>query len=241
MIYFGLRYLEHNANEPVSRLLNDIFDHETEDLLGNITGGRTKRALFTRFRATLGSVFKFSSAPFQRWFEWSVRAAYEWIEHCDPTVDKIIYGPEPVPLLYDHASMVEKFDECLKSTDWPENEQSPVDAAPGTGGGMSKPSKRTYESEYTNADGSIGDSRKRSQNSRGTGSYGSSLQHEMKPGMSTPSKVKRSRGVSRGGSRAGSRGGSRGGSQGGSNSQRTMRSSEHAMNTRSRAKSNPGA
>lgn len=169
MLYFGLRYLQHNSDIGVPVLLTEIFDHERINKKGCVLGGKMKRFLLRDPREYLGVNFKFLSTPFQRWFEWAAQAAYEWIQHCDPrsqvAVEKT-QGVESQLQFFDHSKMAQAFIECLNSQDWPTDEPPPVDAAPKSNGGRRRTSKRSFEeSEDIDEDGCIGGSRKQSRTS----------------------------------------------------------------------------
>ncbi|KAG6893425.1 hypothetical protein C0993_001122, partial [Termitomyces sp. T159_Od127] len=159
MLYFGLRYLQHNYARRVPSLLKYIFDYEDFDKNGSAIGGAGKAFLIMNSDLALGDNFKFSSGPFQRWFEWSVKAIGEWIRHCKLTTSQraeATQGAESKLLFYDHSNMAKVFAKCLDSQDWPIDEPCPIDAAAGADGGTTRISKRPFDSEYVDEDGSIG-------------------------------------------------------------------------------------
>ncbi|KAG6895020.1 hypothetical protein C0993_010299 [Termitomyces sp. T159_Od127] len=250
MLYFGLRYLKHNCARDVSLLLKFIFDYEEVDIKGSVLGGYPKISLITNFNEQLGDNFKFSSSPFQIWFEWTVKAIGEWIRHCKLTTSQraeATQGAESKPLFYDHSNMAQVFAQCLDSQDWPTDEPRPIDAAAGADGGTTRTLKRPFDSEYVDEDGSIGGSRKQSRTkqsrtSNAAGSRGGSHQaNKQSTSRTSGSRVRglHSQQVNEQ-STSGIRG-SRGGSRGGSNSKRSMQStSRHSMTTRSRAGSSHG-
>ncbi|KAG6881955.1 hypothetical protein C0993_012398 [Termitomyces sp. T159_Od127] len=249
MLYFGLRYLQHNYAGRVPSLLKLIFDYEDIDKDGFVIGGLQKSLLAMNYKRILGLKFKFSSPPFQRWFEWYVQAIGEWIEHCEPTTVRVeaTLGAESKLLFYDHSNMAKVFAKCLDSQDWPTDEPRPIDAAAGADGGTTRTLKRPFDSEYVDEDGSIGGSRKQSRTkqsrtSNAAGSRGGSQQaNKQSTSRTSGSRVcgTNSQQVSE---QSTSRiRGSRGGSRGGSNSKRSMQStSRHSMTTRSRAGSSHG-
>ncbi|KAG6874953.1 hypothetical protein C0993_011410 [Termitomyces sp. T159_Od127] len=108
MLYFGLRYLQHNYARRVPSLLKFIFDYEDFDKNGSAIGGVGKGSLIMNSDIALGDNFKFSSGPFQRWFEWSIKAIGEWIRHCKLTTSQraeATQGAESKLLFYDHSNM----------------------------------------------------------------------------------------------------------------------------------------
>ncbi|KAG6876313.1 hypothetical protein C0992_000104 [Termitomyces sp. T32_za158] len=165
VIYFSLRYLQHNSTVVAPFLLKQIFDEDVINKEGRVVGGTQKRSLINDFGIPLGPDFEFSSAALQKWFKWAVQAANQWIEHCSPTPlskDRAIQGPqgaEPQLQFSDHSSMAQAFVDCLNSQDWPTDEPRPIDAAPEFDGGTTRTSKRPFASEDID-DGSIEGSRK---------------------------------------------------------------------------------
>ncbi|KAG6874747.1 hypothetical protein C0992_006736 [Termitomyces sp. T32_za158] len=138
MLYFGLRYLKHNYARNVPVLLGRIFDDEDTDKNGLLVGGTGKKLFFTAWQKRLGMNFKFLSSPFQRWFEWAVRAANQWIDHCELLAEVEVgttEAAEPQLQFSDHSNMAQEFLECLNSKDWPTDEPRPIDAARQTNGG----------------------------------------------------------------------------------------------------------
>ncbi|KAG6876318.1 hypothetical protein C0992_000109 [Termitomyces sp. T32_za158] len=141
VIYFSLRYLQHNSTVVAPVLLKRIFDEEVINKEGRAVGGTLKKLLFMDFEASLGPDFEFSSAPLQEWFKWAVQAANQWIQHYSPSSiskDRAIQGAqgaEPQLQFSDHSSMAQAFVECLNSQDWPVDEPRPVDAASEFDGG----------------------------------------------------------------------------------------------------------
>ncbi|KAG6886816.1 hypothetical protein C0995_004313 [Termitomyces sp. Mi166 len=142
MLYFGLRYLEHNSRICVSDLLARIFDDKGPNQDGFAIGGMMKIGLFTS-RTFLGTDFKFSAEPFQAWWEWAFYAVRQWIKHSDPPskrplseLELSLLGPQPEPkrvaetdlLIYDHSKMAEAFFKCVTILEWPTDERPPVDA-----------------------------------------------------------------------------------------------------------------
>ncbi|KAG6863593.1 hypothetical protein C0993_010928 [Termitomyces sp. T159_Od127] len=240
MLYFGLRYLKHNCARDVSLLLKDIFDHEEVDVQGSVLGGYHKGSLILNPKMSLGGKFRFSSRPFQRWFEWSVQAIGEWIEHCESTTSQraeTTQGAESKLLFYDHSNMAKVFAKCLDSQDWPTDEPRPIDAAAGADGGTTRISKRPFDSEYVDEDGSIGSSRKQSRTSNAAGSRGGSKSHSQQANKRSTSKTSGPRVRGSNSQQVNEQSASRmRGSRGGSNSKRSMQStSRHSMTTRSRA------
>ncbi|KAG6875360.1 hypothetical protein C0992_004098 [Termitomyces sp. T32_za158] len=235
MLYFGLRYLQHNSTVDAPSLLKQIFDEQVINKEGRAVGGTQKKFLFTAWRKCLGMNFKFLSTPFQRWFEWAVRAANQWIDHCELLAEVEVgatQGAEPQLQFSDHSSMAQVFVECLNSQDWPTDEPRPIDAAPEFDGGSTRTSKRPYASEDIDDD-SIGGSRKQSRTSNAIGSRGggsnSQRAEEQLTSRGSNSQQTNAQLMS-----------TMDGSRGGSNSKGSTRTSEHSMTTRSRTRSNHG-
>ncbi|KAG6875245.1 hypothetical protein C0993_010163, partial [Termitomyces sp. T159_Od127] len=205
MLYFGLRYLQHNYRRNIPNLLKQVFDSEDIDEDGFVIGGLHKRFLLNNFEGYLGQNFTFLSPPFQKWFEWATRAAYQWIRHCEPSPRvevEAAQGAESKPLFYDHSNMAQVFAECLNSQDWPTDEPRPIDAAAGANGGTTRTSKRPFDSEYVDEDGSIGGSRKQSRTSNAAGSHGGSKSHSQQANKRSTSRTSGSRGGTTGTQRA---------------------------------------
>ncbi|KAG6886957.1 hypothetical protein C0992_001429, partial [Termitomyces sp. T32_za158] len=154
MIYFGLRYLQHSSDYDTTCLLKRIFDFEMITKDGLVIGGWHKRMLMSNFWISLGGKFEFFSTPFQKWFEWAVQATEQWIEHYEPSMKaRATQDAEPQLQFSDHSNMARTFIECLNSQDWPIDEPHSIDAAPEADRSTTRISKRPFDSEYIDEDG----------------------------------------------------------------------------------------
>ncbi|KAG6810142.1 hypothetical protein H0H92_013135 [Tricholoma furcatifolium] len=182
MLYYGLRFLSHNYKKmEVRQLLHEIFDQEKHGANGKAYGGDGKALLLVGLTFE-GLDFKFTTEPFDHWWDGTHKAVSEWFAHCRQKSSNANTNAEPLDPsqlgLRNHDAIVKVFQSVLGMT-WPKDEHK-VDAAPNitegstvrsahkrssnrmivnSAGGSSL--KRSYDASADGQDSSHGGSKKR--------------------------------------------------------------------------------
>jgi hypothetical protein len=142
VLYYGLRYVKHNAFD-IKDIMLHVFDDGTD---GHSRGGQGKESLFL-LRRPLYTNFHFTdNKPLTQWIDYAIDAVREWQTHVNPPPPSRFGRPhEATPMdqlqLRNHQQLIDVWNDVLAMPDWPEKDKT-ADQCPKTSEGSTVTSKR---------------------------------------------------------------------------------------------------
>ncbi|KAJ3517603.1 hypothetical protein NLJ89_g406 [Agrocybe chaxingu] len=122
ILYFTLRYLDHNRFDNLGMIMDYIFDYSNANDDGTVTGGAGK-ARVASSRNPIGEDFAITdNAPLTELLDFSLEAVREWHNICIDRRRPNSRKPKFTPILSSHDEMMGEIAAQLAKVEWPKGD-----------------------------------------------------------------------------------------------------------------------
>ncbi|CAA7259376.1 unnamed protein product [Cyclocybe aegerita] len=122
ILYFTLRYLDHNRFDNLGMIMDYIFDYSNSNDDGTVTGGAGK-ARVASSRNPIGEDFAVTdNAPLTELLDFSLEAVREWHNICIDRRRPNARKPKFTPTFSSHDEMMSEIAAQLAKDDWPKGD-----------------------------------------------------------------------------------------------------------------------